>query len=164
MDMELINLWNETVGDDDIVFVLGDFIWSKDSNEIVKTIKLLNGGTIFFLPGNHDNVELYNKVKDKRFHIISDTAMVFVSGIDEDKPSREHELMISHFPLATWPHFYRGTYNLHGHIHSGPRSKADVDQPGADLILKPHLTYDVGVDNNDYKPVEIRTILKKIKE
>ena len=94
--------------------------------------------------------------------VISDTAMVFISGIDEDKPSREHEIMVSHFPLATWPHFRRGTINLHGHIHSGPRSRSDVDRPGFDLVLKKDLTYDVGVDNNEYYPVEIRDILNKL--
>jgi calcineurin-like phosphoesterase family protein len=88
--------------------------------------------------------------------------MIFISGIDGDKPSREYEFMVSHFPLATWPHFRRGTINLHGHIHSGPRTHNEVDVPGYDLILKPKLTYDVGVDNNDYTPIEIRDIMKKI--
>lgn len=163
MNMELIENWNDVVEDNDVVFILGDFCWTKDSAEVNRLVGLLNGASIFLLPGNHDNTLVYEKVKDKRFKIISDTAMVFVSGIDEDKPTREHELMLSHFPLATWPHFYRGTINLHGHIHSGPQSKCDVDVPGVDLFLKRNLTYDVGVDNNDYKPIEIRDILTKIK-
>ena len=164
MNTELINLWNETVNDNDVVFVVGDFCWTKDWSEKNKIIKLLNGSVIFFVPGNHDNVELYKKVKDKRLRILSDNVILYVSGIDEDKPTREHEFMVSHCPLATWPHFYRGVLNLHGHIHSGPRSKSEIDRPGFDLKLKPHLTYDVGVDNNEYKPVEIREILKKVNE
>ena len=162
MNTALIKEWNEVVEERDVVFVLGDFVWTKDWVEISKIIKLLNGSTIFFVPGNHDNVELYKKIKDKRLQILSDNVILYVSGIDEDKPTREHEFMISHCPLATWPHFYRGSINLHGHIHSGPRSRCEVDVPGVDLVLKPHLTYDVGVDNNEYKPIEIRDILKKV--
>ena len=162
MNKALTDNWNEVVGDNDVVFILGDFYWAKDPWAVKKKLDELKGAQIFILLGNHDTSEQFSKVRDKRIQIISDTAMVFVSGIDEDKPSREHELMVSHFPLATWPHFYRGTINLHGHIHSGPRNGSDIDRPGFDLILKPHKTYDVGVDNNNYTPVEIRTILNNI--
>ena len=30
MDKALIQLWNETVGSDDIVYILGDFSWYKE--------------------------------------------------------------------------------------------------------------------------------------
>jgi len=162
MNKALTDNWNEVVGEKDVVFVLGDFYWHKDHTAIKKKLDELNGATIFFLPGNHDDVSVFEKVRCKRLQLISDTAMIFISGIDEDKPSREHEIMVSHFPLATWPHFYRGTINLHGHIHSGPRTKCDIDHPGFDLVLKNGLTYDVGVDNNNYYPIEIRDILDKL--
>ena len=159
MNKGLTDNWNEVVGEKDVVFILGDFYWDKDPNAVSKKLNQLSGAKIYILLGNHDKKEQFEKIKDKRVEVISDTAMVFISGIDEDKPTREHEFMISHFPLATWPHFYRGTINLHGHIHSGPRTKVDLDVPGADLILKHNLAYDVGVDNNNYYPVEIRQIL-----
>ena len=163
MNEGLIENWNDVVGDNDIVFVLGDVSWNKDPHDMKRIIERLNGSHIFILPGNHDTKEQFTKI-GKRAELISDTALVFISGIDEDKPTREHEFMISHFPLATWPHFRRGVINLHGHIHSGPRSHNEIDQPGFDLILKKNLTYDVGVDNNDYKPIEIRDILNKLKK
>ena len=161
MNTALTDNWNEVVGEKDVVFVLGDFCWKKDCWEVKKKLSELKGSHIFIVLGNHDNKDQFKKV-DKRVEVISDTAMIFISGIDEDKPSREYEFMVSHFPLATWPHFRRGTINLHGHIHSGPRSRSDVDRPGFDLILKNGLTYDVGVDNNNYYPVEIREILNKL--
>lgn len=164
MNKALTDNWNEVVGEKDVIFVLGDFYWHKDYVAIKKKIDELNGAAIFFLPGNHDDPGVLEKVKCKRLKMISDTAMIFISGIDEDKPTREYEIMVSHFPLATWPHFRRGTINLHGHIHSGPRSRSDVDRPGFDLVLKKDLTYDVGVDNNNYYPIEIRDILTKLKK
>ena len=161
MNKSLIDNWNEVVSKDDVVFILGDFCWKKDYWEVKRKLDELNASHIFIVLGNHDDKEQFKKVS-KKVEVISDTAMIFISGIDEDKPSREYEIMVSHFPLATWPHFRRGTINLHGHIHSGPRSKSDVDRPGFDLILKNGLTYDVGVDNNNYYPVEIREILNKL--
>ena len=161
MNKSLIDNWNEVVSKDDVVFILGDFCWKKDCWEVKRKLDELNASHIFIVLGNHDDKEQFKKVS-KKVEVISDTAMIFISGIDEDKPSREYEIMVSHFPLATWPHFRRGTINLHGHIHSGPRSKSDVDRPGFDLILKNGLTYDVGVDNNNYHPVEIREILNKL--
>ena len=159
MNKVLTDNWNEVVGEKDVVFVLGDFYWHKDPTAVAKKLDQLKGAKIYILLGNHDAKEQFTKLRGKRVELISDTAMIFISGIDEDKPSREHEFMISHFPLATWPHWYRDTFNLHGHIHSGPRSKVDLDVPGDDLILKTGKTYDVGVDNNNYYPVEIREIL-----
>ena len=165
MNKALTDNWNEVVGEKDIVFILGDFYWKKDASEVKKKIDELNGSHIFIVLGNHDTDDQFTQVRKlNRVDIISDTAMIFISGIDEDKPTREYELMISHFPLATWPHFRRGVINLHGHIHSGPRSRSEVDIPGFDLILKKDLTYDVGVDNNNYYPVEIRDILNKLKK
>lgn len=161
MNEALTRNWNEVVGDDDVVFVLGDFYWKKDCWCVKKKFDQLRGGHIFVLLGNHDSIDQFSKTDD-RVEVISDTAMVFVSGVNKDKPSREYELMISHFPLATWPHFRRGVPNLHGHIHSGPRSNNELDVPGFDLILKKDLTYDVGVDNNNYYPVEVRDILSKL--
>ena len=65
-----------------------------------------------------------------------------------------------HYPLATWPHFER-TISIFGHIHSGPRSENAVDIPGKDLILTKK-QYDAGVDNNDYRPVDLLTIYRKL--
>ena len=70
------------------------------------------------------------------------------------------EIVISHIPLMTWPHRERGAYNFFGHIHSGPVTAAEVDQ---DLPLWQGLQYDVGVDNNDYTPIEFNEILEKLK-
>jgi calcineurin-like phosphoesterase family protein len=163
MNKGLEDRWNEVVGENDIVFILGDVFWYKDPQQMTNKLKRLNGSQIYILPGNHDDVPALQKIKDNRVHIISDITVVFISGLDEDKPTRAHEFMLSHFPLATWSHFSRGVLNLHGHIHSGPRSRNEIDVPGYDLILKPHLTYDVGVDNNNYTPIEIREIINKMK-
>ena len=39
MGKALIENWNETVGDNDIVFVIGDTFWFNDSHSIKKVLK-----------------------------------------------------------------------------------------------------------------------------
>ena len=51
--------------------------------------KVLNDKPTLFLDQNE-----FNKVKSKRVDFISDTAMIFISGIDEKKPSKEYEVML----------------------------------------------------------------------
>lgn len=53
MDNALINMWNENVGNDDIVFNLGDFCFG-DEEQIEKIAKRLKGKHIL-IHGNHDS-------------------------------------------------------------------------------------------------------------
>jgi len=52
MNLEMIRLWNETVGPDDYIHYLGDFSWGSTS-VIGATRRVLNG-TIGLVRGNHD--------------------------------------------------------------------------------------------------------------
>ena len=67
--------------------------------------------------------------------------------------------------MATWPHHDRKAIHLFGHIHSGPNCDNNaVDVPGKDLILKFGKCYDVGVDNNNYTPIELNYIQSKLSD
>ena len=62
MDKATINLWNETINNEDLIYILGDFSWYKGekTNEILKTLK----GNKILIIGNHDE----NFLKDKKFN------------------------------------------------------------------------------------------------
>ena len=50
MGKSLIENWNNTVGDNDIVFVLGDTFWFNDSHSIKRVLSQLKGkGSDIFL-------------------------------------------------------------------------------------------------------------------
>lgn len=161
MSRGLIENWNRVVGENDIVFDLGDMFWFDSRHEIKTFINKLNG-TIYKVPGNHDmDIEtLFQLCSPGKVVLLDDINQVFVSGLDPDKPSKQLELWVSHMPMATWPHFEHAP-SFFGHIHSGPLSSNAVDVPGRDLFLKKNM-YDVGVDNNDYTPVELQYALQKI--
>lgn len=154
-DRALIQNWNNTVGQDDTVFHLGDFAYGN-SQFIANIIKQLNGN-IILIKGNHDlknmNPTLYN--------IFSD--VVYQARILIDKQT----VYLNHFPFLCFDHgdinLYKDNYSiqLFGHVHSGPlTSSKDVSRLN---ILFP-TQYDVGVDNNNYTPISWADVKNKIKQ
>lgn len=154
-DKTLIQNWNNTVGQDDTVFHLGDFAYGN-SQFIANIIKQLNGN-IILIKGNHDlrnmNPTLYN--------IFSD--VVYQARILIDKQT----VYLNHFPFLCFDHgdinLYKDNYSiqLFGHVHSGPlTSSEDVNRLN---ILFP-TQYDVGVDNNNYTPISWADVKNKIKQ
>jgi len=58
-------------------------------------------------------------------------------------------IVTSHYPMRSWNKSIHGSWNLHGHSHG---------------MLEPLTNqYDVGVDNNNYYPVNLDTIRRRIK-
>lgn len=161
MSKDLIENWNRVVGENDIVFDLGDMFWFDGRHEIKKFIEKLNGH-IYKLPGNHDmNVEhLFELCDPKKVTVCRGTVCAYIQGLNPEKPSKVYEVWMNHFPLATWPHFEH-TIQVFGHIHSGPLANNAVDVPGKDLILTKR-QYDVGVDNNNFEPINILDVYKKL--
>jgi calcineurin-like phosphoesterase family protein len=155
MNEELIKNWNNTVSDNDTVFILGDIYWFEGRHECKRLLEQLNGKTIYIVPGNHDKIKTFELLSE-RFVVLDSCVTLWVT-ID----GKIKELFLCHFPLATWPHFENGAIHLFGHIHSGPLSENKIDIPKQDLILKPNC-YDVGVDNNNFTPIELREIYNKL--
>lgn len=154
-DKTLIQNWNNTIGQDDTVFHLGDFAYGN-SQFIANIIKQLNGN-IILIKGNHDlrnmNPTLYN--------IFSD--VVYQARILIDKQT----VYLNHFPFLCFDHgdinLYKDNYSiqLFGHVHSGPlTSSEDVNRLN---VLFP-TQYDVGVDNNNYTPISWADVKNKIKQ
>ena len=51
-------------------------------------------------------------------------------------------------------------WQLFGHVHSGPLSRTGLDLPRLKMLFP--LQYDVGVDNNDFRPVSFAEVKAKI--
>lgn len=151
MGKSLIENWNNTVGDNDIVFVLGDTFWFNDSHSIKRVLSQLKGKDIYILPGNHDDFDHYYRVDDMRIHLCADIVVVWIT--EENQPKRE--VWLSHYPMMTWPHRENGAYQFFGHIHSQPDKFDGVDQ---DLPLHWNQA-DVGCDYWNWTPIDIDTLI-----
>lgn len=164
MGPKLIEYWNDTVGDNDIIFVLGDTFWFNDSRNIKKVLSSLNGKTIYILPGNHDDFDAYHRVDDPRIILLDDVNVMWLeSENNREWKKKMYEVWMSHYPMMTWPHRDNGAFQFFGHIHSNSNRSEGVDQ---DLPLH-YNQLDVGCDYWNYKPVnfeELKTIIEAKKE
>ena len=151
MGQTLIQNWNDAVGDNDIVFVLGDTFWFNDSHSIKRVLSQLKGKDIYILPGNHDDFDHYYRVDDMRIHLCADIVVVWIT--EDNQPKRE--VWLSHYPMMTWPHRENGAYQFFGQIHSQPDKYDGVDQ---DLPLHWNQA-DVGCDYWNWTPVDIDTLI-----
>lgn len=153
MNEQMITRWNDTVGVDDDVWLLGDLSLGS-IRRMVDFVSRLNGRKRL-IPGNHDPAW--------KGHRKQRTAPYYEAGIVEIVDSAEFtiagELVVaSHFPYYPdthdWPGYdpYRptdtGGWLLHGHIHEKWR------QNGKQI--------NVGVDAWDYRPVHIDQIAELI--
>lgn len=156
MGENLIQNWNNTINENDIVFVLGDVFWFNDSRSIKKILNQLKG-EIYIVPGNHDDFNSYHRVDDPRIHICQDVVALWVDSEDDRWTMvKNYEIWLSHYPMMTWPHRENKAYQLFGHIHSktGGRN-GTMDQ---DLPLHWNQA-DVGCDFWDYKPVGLEQVM-----
>jgi calcineurin-like phosphoesterase family protein len=152
MNEALIKNWNETVTDEDDIYVLGDFFLGTNEEFIHETLMKLNG-QIHLIYGNHDTpkkIELYeNTCKN-----------IKCEGYATKIKYKKREFYLSHYPTLTAsleqdPN--RAVINLFGHTHS--KEKFYEDRP---------YMYNVAADAHDNRPVSIDTIIndfnEKIKE
>ena len=150
MNEELIRRWNETVPANGIVFHLGDFCFggSKEWNEVLPRLN----GKIFLILGNHDMKSIRQGYMG-RFEHVTQQMCIRVAG---------QTLVLNHNPFLAYGGAYKNVWQLFGHVHSGPLSTTGLDHPRLKMLFP--LQYDVGVDNNDFRPVSFAEVKAKIEE
>ena len=146
MNQKLINNWNEIVSPDDLVFHLGDFQMLKDYSILSDKMNRLNGDKIL-IKGNHDyctNEEYLNSG-------FKDVVQLWEGILFNTK------FVMCHYQMMTWNWSHQGSIHLYGHEH-------DRQQyiPNHELYSKLYISekkYNVCVDANNYKPVNIKNII-----
>ena len=140
MDETLIQNWNNVVGEGDVVYHLGDFCFGNPWNYIDN----LNGH-IKFIVGGHDK-ELYRYIYD------SDEDGTFkkcIYGNLLEIKINKQLIVLCHYSMRSWNRSHYGSWHLYGHHHGN---------------LPPHgLSFDVGVDTNDYYPYSLDDVSNKMK-
>ena len=149
MNRVLIENWNGIVGEDDLVFHLGDFSVGGAA-EWTSLLDNLNGRIILIL-GNHD----MNNVSQGFMHRFLDVKTQMLISIGKQR------IYLNHYPFLCYGGVYRNTWQLFGHVHTSPY------RTGQDSSRLDHLfptQYDVGVDNNNFTPVSFEQVCIKIQE
>ena len=150
MDETIISRWNETVPEDGIIFHLGDFCHGGSSEWNNLTHRL--NGRKFLILGNHD-MKYYRQGFLGMFEYVSQQMTIRVGG---------QTIILNHNPFLAYGGSYRDVWQLFGHVHSGPNSNTGLDYPRLQYLFPRQ--YDVGVDNNDFRPVSFCEIKAKIED
>lgn len=147
MNETLINNWNSVVKKDDTVFHLGDMGFCGTQN-LISVLSKLNGN-IYLIRGNHDTDKQVSALFDNDLILCWNQYKSIVMIGDEDIP--EQKLFLCHYPMIDWDNKERGCWMIHGHNHMLP-----------DTPSHSPLHYDVGVDKNNYTPINFKTIKQSI--
>jgi calcineurin-like phosphoesterase family protein len=156
---DLVNIWNNKVKPDDVVFHLGDVCWYDKSkcglDKLINLLMSLNGYKVILL-GNHDKII----IKNYEFNLPPECKILFVTQYLElninnlpidDWSSLNIKFAMSHFPIHSWHHKGHGTFHLYGHEHGNLISKPyDLNNPRA---------YDVSIDTHPkHEPYNIQEL------
>lgn len=141
MNHQMIENWNSMVGEDDLVYYLGDFAIEKNNMNMAQEklstfLKLLKGRKIL-VAGNHD--ERYLNLYRDYFSLVTNYHELTVS---------DKLVVMCHYPFEEWRNSRRGSIHLHGHLHGGE-------------CMKIENRYDIGVDTNSFKPYDLDYFLNK---
>ncbi len=136
MEEKLIAGWNETVGEDDNVFVLGDFSAYKSVGRNTELACRLNGHKSLIL-GNHDIVteDFWYRCG---FEFVSRYPIIY-----------EGFWILSHKPVYVCRNMPYA--NIFGHVHGSQLYKDYSEQ-----------SYCVSVERTDYRPVPFDEIVEKV--
>ena len=154
MDAEIIRRWNNKVGPDDTVYILGDVIWKTRNDDAVKILKQLNGQKIL-IKGNHDQF-LRNPEARKCFVYTKDYDDIPVTL----KDGTTRRCVLSHYFIPMYNGHRYGAIHLHGHSHVGDEAMVEIAM--AETLNEQgyqNEIYNVGCMYWDYEPVTLDEIL-----
>jgi calcineurin-like phosphoesterase family protein len=171
----LVDNWNDTITDRDIVIHLGDFAF-KEVQRFTEDIRLR--GEKILIAGNHDHRKKKISYLEKIFnYVIKDGTILILrtDGIEEvltgDKAVNgiilQHDgtnILLSHYPVFQYDeyynervwllhHFYQHyncLLNIHGHVHY-------KDEVHYDL-------FNASVERIDFKPIRLISIINQWKK
>ena len=152
MNDELVHWINARVGQDDILFHLGD--WSFNGFENIRKFReRIVCKNVHLILGNHDHHIERNK---DNIRSIFSSVNEYLSLEVKWRPNQSKlvadsyaKFVLFHYPIASWNGMNDGVIHLHGHVHLHPQHRIAAGK-----------AMDVGVDGNKYEPISMEEVLK----
>lgn len=141
MNQDIVDKINETVPEDNILFIVGDVGMRITTEELVSYLKQIKCRKILVI-GNHDHKYLKDKSFRDCFEIIEDFIQFTYSRI---------LFNLMHFPIYEWGQCFRGSIHIYGHVHTN-------------TLPIPGKAINVGCMLNEYKPYHINQIIDLLKD
>ena len=152
-DEYIIKTWNETVTNEDDVYILGDISWHKVDKtiEIFKQLK----GKKHLIRGNHDDHFLKSSELKRLF--------VDIRNYEEIASGDGKSIVLCHYPMPCFRNHFYGWYHLYGHVHNSFEwnMMENTKRQMTALYDKECKMYNVGAMMSyiDYKPRTLQEIL-----
>ena len=145
MNEEQVRKWNETIAEEDDIYILGDVMLGEPNNiEYLKRLK----GIIHIILGNHDTSN-----REKMYKKLLNVVEVAEVGIR--LKYKKHHFVLTHYPMMTGnlekESLKQMSLNLYGHTHQ--RTNFYNDMP---------FMYHVGVDSHNCCPVLLDDIIEEM--
>ena len=134
MEREIVRRWNEKVGADDDVYILGDVFYRYKGNR-ADFLKRL-GGRLHLIVGNHDFEILKNEAALGCFESVDKLRQIVDDG---------RRVVMCHYPIISWNMKHFGAYHVYGHVH------ANINE-GTIFMMKQERAFNAGCMINNYEP------------
>lgn len=142
----LIQNWNAKVGEQDDVWIIGDFCKYDYLQEALVVLHQLNGYHHLVL-GNHDE-EMVEIVGVECLYDIFDS--VSQLKLIEDK---NRKVFLCHYPMLDWRDMQYGSYHIYGHIHN-------KNLPEIKKYYKDKLAFNASADVIGHTPMTLDELIK----
>jgi calcineurin-like phosphoesterase family protein len=133
MDNIIINNINSKIQQDDILYHLGDFSLAKNLVSYRERIVCQN---IHLILGNHDKLKTEEKKHFKSIHNLSEIKY------------QNNLIVLCHYAMRVWNKSHHGSFHLYGHSHG--------------VLPSQGKSMDVGVDSNNFFPISINEVIKRL--
>lgn len=141
MNSTIVKNHNDRVAKGDVHYELGD-LGLKCTPQALRDIRYEMKGNWYFVNGNHDQVA--EEIPDA-FVWMKDLVRISPKGFEVPP------IVLCHYAMRVWHGSHKGTWQLYGHSHGN-------------LPEEPQwLSFDVGVDANDFCPVSLEDVIKRMK-
>lgn len=156
MNEEIKKRWNNTVKEEDEVYILGD-ISAMSSNDTELFLREL-GGTKHLIIGNHDGKFLKNPHIREQFDIVAPYREIFIG---------DKLLVLCHYPIPCFKNHLYGSYHFYGHVHTSFEYEImeDLKLAMEDEQKKDLHMYNIGcmLPHMDYTPRTFEEIVENYK-
>ena len=143
MDETIICNWLSLVKEKDTVYILGDFTFKS----IAPYANQLSG-IKYLLPGSHDKIKYKDYFTNLDGLNILPPILICENFGLKDEYGNKRSITLCHYSLRTWSKSHYGSWHLFGHSHGRLESYG--------------LSFDVGVDTNNFFPYSLNDVEKKM--
>jgi len=144
MNETIIKNWNDKIDVEDVVYFLGDFALNCSPEWACELVDKLYGKK-YFIRGNHDERLLKDKNFFFKFTWVRKQHFLYIDN---------HIILLTHYEKPNFKIDKTIKYDFHFYAH---------DHAKIPTKLKSSSLYNVGVDANNFSPVELNEIINRLK-